>query len=125
MEHLLEHVELLQDHEWLRGYTWGIIHSFIIIVGYYTGFSFYRFFKFLSNGYVCGILGAIIAHVFADLLASLADPHMRASTFGIVTGGLIPIMFIPLLEKFVTKNKKHILVGDHEDVKRDLKAKHR
>ena len=39
---------------------------------------------------------------------------------GIVVGGLIPLAFIPLLERFVTKSKNHIVIGDHEDIKKDL-----
>ena len=30
--------------------------------------------------------------------------------------------FIPLLEKFVVKSNHHIVTGDHEDIKKDLKS---
>ena len=43
---------------------------------------------------------------------------------GIVLGGIIPLCFIPFLEKYVTKSKDHIMVGDHEDIQKDLKAPH-
>ena len=40
---------------------------------------------------------------------------------GIVTGGLLPLAFIPLLEVLIVKKAKHhIVTGDHEDVKKDL-----
>ena len=41
---------------------------------------------------------------------------------GIVIGGIIPLFFIPLLEKYVVKSKYHIVTGDHEDIKKDLKS---
>jgi len=39
---------------------------------------------------------------------------------GIVIGGIIPLFFIPLLEKYVVKSKHHIVTGDHDDIKKDL-----
>ena len=62
--------------------------------------------------------------MIADLLAALIDPTMRARTAGIVLGGLLPLLFIPLLEKYVTKSKSHIMVGDHEDIEKDLNDEH-
>ena len=53
------------------------------------------------------------------------DPNIRTAALGIVIGGLIPIVFIPFLEKYVTKSKHHIAIGDHEDLKKDLEKKHR
>jgi len=41
---------------------------------------------------------------------------------GIVIGGLVPLIFVPILEKWVVKSKHHIVVGDHEDVSKDLKS---
>jgi H+/Cl- antiporter ClcA len=125
MEHLLEHVAFLEDKEILRGYVFGLIHSGLIMIGYYAGWSINRLLKLVSNGYLAGIFGAIIAHVLADFLASLADPHMRSAALGIVAGGLIPLFFIPLLEKYVAKSKHHIMIGDHEDIKKDLEIKHK
>ena len=54
----------------------------------------------------------------------MIDPTMRARTAGIVLGGLLPLLFIPLLEKYVTKSKSHIMVGDHEDIQKDLNDEH-
>ena len=125
MENFLEHFEYLQDHEILRGYIFGLIHSGLTIMGYYSGWSINRALKLISNGYIAGIFGAILAHVFADLIASLADPHMRSAAFGIVIGGLIPLSFIPFLEKYVSKSSHHIMIGDPEDIKKDLTKKHK
>jgi len=121
MEHLLEGIPLLENIPLLRGYIFGVVHAGLIIVGYYSGWSINRFLKIMSNGFVAGILGAIFAHVIADLVASLLDPSIRSATLGIVLGGLTPLISIPFLEKYVVKSKHHIVVGDHEDVEKDLK----
>ena len=121
MEHLLEGIPLLENIPLLRGYIFGVVHAGLVIIGYYSGWSINRFLKIMSSGFVAGILGAIFAHVIADLIASLLDPSIRSATLGIVLGGLTPILLIPLLEKYVVKSKHHIVVGDHEYIEKDLK----
>ena len=125
MEHLLEGIPGLENIPLLRGYIFGVVHAGLIIFGYYFGWSINRVLKLMSNGFVAGILGAIFAHVIADLIASLLDPSIRPATLGIVLGGLTPLIFIPFLEKYVVKSKHHIAIGDHEDLKKDLKKKHK
>ena len=112
------------DSQLSRGFVFGIVHVSIMLIGYYTGFSINRLLKILSNGYIVGILGAGIAHVLADLIAALIDPSMRPATLGIVIGGLLPLLLIPLLEKVVIKSKYHVVIGDHEDIEKDLKSHH-
>ena len=104
----------------LRGFVFGIVHVGILIIGYYTGWSINRLLKKTSNGHIAGIIGAVIAHILADIIASLLDPTMRSAALGILLGGLVPLLFIPLLEKYVTKSERHIMVGDHEDIEKDL-----
>ena len=108
----------------LRGFTFGFVHVLLIVIGYYSGWSFNRLIKIASNGYIAGIIGAALAHVIADLIAALIDPTIRPMTFGIVFGGIIPLLFIPLLDKYLVKSSNHIMVGDHEDIKKDLEDKH-
>ena len=124
MEHLIQEWSYLSDKFFLRGFVFGLVHVGIMLIGYYSGWSLNRFVKIVSNGYIAGIGGAVIAHVVADLVASLLDPDIRPATLGIVTGGLLPLFLIPLLEKYVTKSEHHIVVGDHDDIKKDLKEKH-
>ena len=81
--------------------------------------------KIVSNGFIAGIVGVVIAHVIADYIAATLDPDIRPAALGIVVGGLIPLIFIPFLEKYVTKSKYHIAIGDHEDLKKDLGKKHK
>ena len=121
MEHLLENL-FSETTANLRGLIFGFVHVSIMLVGYYSAFSINRFLKIISNGYVAGIFGAALSHIIADVIASYLDPHIRSMILGIVIGGLIPLAFIPLLERFVTKSKNHIVTGDHEDIKKDLKT---
>jgi uncharacterized membrane protein YeaQ/YmgE (transglycosylase-associated protein family) len=118
MESLLELLGL--EPGLLRGFVFGVVHVGLLIIGYYSGWSINRLLKTASSGHVAGIIGAVVAHILADLIASLLDPTMRSATLGIVVGGMLPLLFIPLLEKYVTKSESHIMVGDHEDIAKDL-----
>ncbi len=108
----------------LRGFTFGFVHVSLVLIGYYSGWSINRFVKIASNGYIAGIIGAALAHVIADLIAAIIDPTIRPMTFGIVLGGIVPLFFIPFLDKYLIKSKNHIMVGDHEDIKKDLEERH-
>ena len=123
MEHILE-LYLVNIQSNMRGFIFGFVHVAIMLVGYYSGWSINRLLKLMSNGYIAGIVGAALAHIVADLVASYIDPHVRSMVVGIVIGGLIPLLAIPVLEKYVIKSKNHIVVGDHEDIARDLKDHH-
>ena len=118
MESLLELLGL--EPGLLRGFVFGVVHVGLLIIGYYSGWSINRLLKSATSGHVAGIIGAVVAHILADLIASLLDPTMRSATLGIVIGGMLPLLFIPLLEKYVTKSESHIMVGDHEDIAKDL-----
>ena len=123
MEHILE-LYLVNMQSNMRGFIFGFVHVAIMLVGYYSGWSINRLLKIMSNGYIAGIIGAALAHIVADLVASLIDPHVRSMVVGIVLGGLIPLLAIPILERYVIKSKNHIVVGDHEDIEKDLKEHH-
>ncbi len=124
MEGLLEGIELIMDGKILPGFVFGIIHVSLVLIGFYSGWSINRLLKLSTKGYISGIIGASLAHVIADLVAALIDPSMRARTFGIVLGGLLPLLLIPFLERYITKSERHIMVGDHEDIEKDLHDKH-
>ena len=125
MEQLIEEITWLQDKIFLQGFVFGLVHVGIMLIGYYTGWSINRLLKIVSNGFVAGIIGVVIAHVIADYIAATLDPDIRSSALGIVVGGLLPLVFIPLLEKYVTKSRHHIAIGDHDDLKKDLEKEHR
>ena len=124
MEHLIEGIVWLQDKILLRGFVFGLIHVGIMLIGYYTGWSINRLLKIVSNGFIAGIVGVVIAHVIAYYIAASLDPDIRSAALGIVMGGLLHLIFIPFLEKYVTKSKHHSAIGDHDDLKKDLEKKH-
>ena len=109
----------------MKGFVFGFVHILIMLIGFYTGWSINRLLKLVSNGFIAGIVGVIIAHAFADLLAALIDSSLNEHAIGIFLGGLLVLPVIPLLEKYVIKSKHHIAIGDHEDLKKDLKKKHK
>jgi hypothetical protein len=57
--------------------------------------------KIVSNGYVAGIFGVVLAHVIADYIAASLDPHLNSAAIGIVIGGLLPLSIVPLMEEIV------------------------
>ena len=120
--HFLE--ELIEEHSILRGFIFGFIHTLIPLIGFYSGWSLNRLLKLISNGAIAGIIGIVIAHIIADFIAALADPDLKSAAYGIVLGGFVPLLFVPLLEKYVTKSRYHTVVCDHDDLKKDLKKKH-
>ena len=121
--HFME--ELIEEHSVLRGMTFGFIHTLIPLIGFYSGWSINRLLKIISNGAIAGIVGIVLAHIIADFIAALADPDLKSAAYGIVIGGFVPLLFVPLLEKYVTKSRYHTVVGDHDDLKKDLKRKHK
>jgi len=70
MEHLIENITWLQDKNYLQGFIFGLVHTIIPLIGFYTGWSINRLLKVTSNGYIAGIFGLIIAHVIADFIAA-------------------------------------------------------
>ena len=125
MGHLIEEIAWFQDKIFLRGFIFGLVHVGIMLIGYYTGWSINRLLKIVSNGFIAGIVGVVFAHVIADYIAATLDPDIRSAAVGIVIGGVLPIIFVPFLEKYVTKSQYHIAIGDHEDLKKDLMKKHK
>ena len=125
MENLIDQIGWLQDKIFLRGFIFGLVHVGIMLIGFYTGWSINRLLKIVSNGFIAGIIGVVIAHVIADYIAATLDPNIRSAALGIVLGGLVPLIFIPFMEKYLTKSQHHIAIGDHEDLKKDFKKKHK
>ena len=115
----------MEENNMLRGFVFGLVHTIIPLIGFYSGWSINRLLKVASNGYIAGIIGVVFAHVIADFIAASLDPNLRSATIGIVLGGLIPLILIPVLDKYIVKSKHHIVVGDHEDLKKDLKEEHK
>ena len=125
MENLIDQIGWLQDRIFLRGFVFGLVHVGIMLIGFYTGWSINRLLKIVSNGFIAGIIGVVIAHVVADYIAATLDPDIRSAALGIVIGGLLQLIFVPFLEKYITKSQYHIAIGDHEELEKDLRKKHK
>ena len=128
MEHaheLPEFLHFLEEMNILRGFVFGFTHTLIPLIGFYSGWSINRLLKVVSNGYVAGIFGVVLAHVIAYFIEASIDPHLKTAAIGIVIGGLLPLTAVPFMERYITKSKYHVVVGDHEDLKKDLSKKHR
>ena len=125
MQHLIENIAYLNDKYLLKGFVFGFIHVSIMLLGFYTGWSINRLLKLISNGFIAGIVGVIIAHACADLIAALIDANLRGHALGIFLGGIVVLPLIPIFEKYVIKSKHHIVIGDHDDLKKDLKKRHK
>ena len=123
--HLPEIFHFIEELPIARGFIFGFIHTLIPLIGFYTGWSINRLLKIVSNGAIAGIVGIVFAHIVADFIAAMADPDLQSAAVGIVLGGFLPLLMVPFLEKYVTKSKYHTVVGDHEDLKKDLKKKHK
>jgi len=124
MEHLIENISWLQENDYLRGFVFGLVHTIIPLIGFYSGWSVNRLLKIASNGYIAGIFGIVLAHVVADFIAASLDPHLKSAAIGIVLGGLVPLTLVPIFDKYIVKSKHHIVVGDHDDLKKDLEEHH-
>src|SRR6056300_739434 len=121
--HFIE--DIIEGNDIYRVFVFGFIHTLIPLIGFYSGWSINRFLKIVSNGAIAGIVGIVIAHIIADFIAALADPSLKSAAIGIVLGGFLPLIAVPFLEIYVTKSKYHTVVGDHEDLEKDLKTKHK
>ena len=74
--------ELIEEYNVLRGFIFGFIHTLIPLIGFYTGWSINRLLKIISNGAIAGIVGIVLAHIIADLIAALADPNLKSAAYG-------------------------------------------
>ena len=114
MEHILEHY-LFGYSPNLRGFVFGFFHAAIMIIGYYSGWTLNKFLNIISNGYIAGISGAALSHVIADVIASFLDPHIRNMVVGIVLGGIVPLFFIPIFERYLVKNRQDDSIKKKEE----------
>ena len=80
MENLIDQIGWLQDRIFLRGFVFGLVHVGIMLIGFYTGWSINRLLKIVSNGFIAGIIGVVIAHVIADYIAATLDPDINICT---------------------------------------------
>ncbi|SVE56550.1 uncharacterized protein METZ01_LOCUS509404, partial [marine metagenome] len=55
-----------------------------------------------------GLVGAGLAHVVSNGLGAYLDPTMRNMVLGIALGTLIPVLFIPIIEKYKSQKISNV-----------------
>ena len=83
----------------MPGLVFGFIDNGILIFGAATGIGIERYFR-KGSGMVGGLWGSGIGNTVSDFLGSVGDPTMHHMILGIVLGCLIPLLFIPMVQKF-------------------------
>ena len=85
------------------GFIFGFVDNAVLIFGAFTGFEIERFFK--GSGVRGTIFGAAIGNTISDAFGAILDPSIQPLLLGIVIGTLIPILFIPIVERMMRINK--------------------
>ena len=83
----------------IPGLVFGLIDNGILIFGAATGIGIERYFR-KGSGMVGGLWGSGIGNTVSDFLGSVGDPTMHHMILGIVLGCMIPLLFIPMVQKF-------------------------
>jgi hypothetical protein len=51
------------------------------------------------------LIGALVGNTISDCAGAILDPDMRVMVFGITNGCLIPLLFVPLIEKMKARRE--------------------
>lgn len=86
------------------GLIFGFIDNSLLLVGAYTGIGIEKFLNEKSSGVLGGVLGATLGNSVSDGVGAILDPTMSGMVVGIVIGTLIPILFIPFIERIRNRN---------------------
>ena len=73
-----------EDFVNVRGFIFGIVHTGLLVIGYYTGWSVNRVIKVASNGYIAGLSGALGGALAGQQLGGAAY-----GGYGAALGGLL------------------------------------
>ena len=82
----------------MPGLVFGFVDNAVLIGGAYTGYEVDRFFK--GNGSLGMMVGASLSNTVSDALGAVIDPAMAGMAAGIIVGCLLPMLVIPVIEKF-------------------------
>ena len=107
------------------GFIFGFFDNSLLILGAYFGITvehrlhrlthdyksarkLQNFLKKNSKGAIGGLVGAGLAHVVSNGLGAYHDPTMRNMVLGIALGTLIPVLFIPIIEKYKSQKISNV-----------------
>ena len=87
-----------------NGLIFGFVDNSLLLIGAYTGVSIEKFLNKQSSWVLGVVVGATIGNTISDGVGALIDPTMNGMFVGIVIGTLIPVFFIPLIERIRNAN---------------------
>ena len=86
------------------GFIFGLLDNGIVLLGMYLGLDFESWLaKKLGktpNPSLGAIVGALGSNTISDAFAAWFDPGMQPMIYGIVLGCLLPLLFVPFIEKY-------------------------
>jgi len=83
----------------MDGLIFGIVDNGILLLCMYTGISIDKYVEGKTRGLLGAVIGGTLGNTLSDTIGALIDPTMRTAVMGITLGCLIPILFIPIIEK--------------------------
>ena len=83
----------------MPGFVFGLTDNGLWIFGAATGVGIERYFR-KGSGMGGALWGSGIGNLCSDFLGSVLDPTMHHMIGGIVLGCLLPLLFIPMVQKF-------------------------
>ena len=87
----------------MDGLIFGLTDNGVLLICMYLGIGIDRWIEGKTQGLLGAVLGATIGNTISDTIGASIDPTMRGAILGISIGCLIPILFIPIIEKMRNK----------------------
>ena len=97
----------------LSGLTYGLVDQGVLMLGAYLGWELDPWIASRFKGARSGLgvlIGALVGNTISDCLGAVTDPDMRSMVLGITNGCLVPLLFVPLIEKWKAWKEKRTRV---------------
>jgi len=93
----------------MDGLIFGIVDNGVLLLGAYTGLEIEKFLPRRFQSGAGAVVGAGIGNTISDTIGAAIDPALNGMIAGITCGCLIPLLFIPIIEKLRgVKNENQI-----------------
>jgi hypothetical protein len=86
----------------MDGLVFGLVDNGVLLMGAYFGCDIG---ERLGKSAMGAIIGAGFGNMVSDALGACLDPAMRHMVFGIALGCLIPLLLIPVIERFRSRKE--------------------
>jgi len=83
----------------MDGLIFGIVDNAVLLLGAYTGLEIEKFLPRRFQSGAGAVVGAGIGNTISDTIGAAIDPALHGMIIGITCGCLIPLLFIPIIEK--------------------------